>query len=311
MAVIILLFLAIILFAFALWPKTIINAITNAYFSKNFDTRTGEYIGSNPNIVAASRKVAATKQAVDDSLIELVSSLEETMKNYGNDLPPDHFFKNIKELCINNNCFTREFLPASIYDEIIKREKKIAEKEKENAEFDVKFKAAQENIINEFKSYSSFTAKDLETLIYFRDEGYIEDFTKVFKFILKYIRKKENIDVISKILMNEIWPGMTYEMLVDSRGKPEKKLESFTKNKKKMKLYFDGHRNRLKNIEYNLEVSVIDNIVNSYKFNDVDSWQELNEDFSQKIQFKNLMEIIAKLLKEEGEKIKNGSKCRE
>ena len=75
----------------------------------------------------------------------------------------------------------------------------------------------------------------------------------------RYVRLKRKFgdEVGERLYEEEIWLGMTEKMLVELKGKPGKRTESVTKNKKKEELYFEGSKNRQGNLTFKFKAIMI------------------------------------------------------
>jgi len=83
-------------------------------------------------------------------------------------------------------------------------------------------------------------------------------------------RKKNLIDkygdeIGSKISIEEIWIDMTKEMLIDSWGKPEDTKEDISRNKVKLRWYYEGRETRQGTTVYKHEVRLENDIVEGWK----------------------------------------------
>ena len=74
---------------------------------------------------------------------------------------------------------------------------------------------------------------------------------------LKKYQKKYGEEIGEKLHKGELWVGMTVEMLEEVKGKPGKKTETISRNKKREELFFDGYKNRQGNMSYKFKVVII------------------------------------------------------
>ena len=79
------------------------------------------------------------------------------------------------------------------------------------------------------------------------------------KFIEKYGK-----ELGTKIAKGELWIGMSKEALMAIKGKPGKKIETISRNKKREEYFFDGMKNRQGNMSYKLKVILIDGLVEKW-----------------------------------------------
>ena len=79
------------------------------------------------------------------------------------------------------------------------------------------------------------------------------------KFIEKYGK-----ELGTKIAKGELWIGMSKEALMAIKGKPGKKNETISRNKKREEYFFDGYKNRQGNMSFKLKVILIDGLVEKW-----------------------------------------------
>ena len=68
----------------------------------------------------------------------------------------------------------------------------------------------------------------------------------------------------TKIAKGELWIGMNKEALMVIKGKPGKKTETISNNKKTEEYFYDGKKNRQGNMSYKLKVILIDELVEKW-----------------------------------------------
>jgi hypothetical protein len=68
----------------------------------------------------------------------------------------------------------------------------------------------------------------------------------------------------TKIAKGELWIGMNKEELMAIKGKPGKKTETISRNKKREEYFYDGKKNRQGNMSYKLKVILIDELVEKW-----------------------------------------------
>ena len=62
----------------------------------------------------------------------------------------------------------------------------------------------------------------------------------------------------------ELWIGMSKEALMAIKGRPGKKIETISRNKKREEYFFDGNKNRQGNMSFKLKVILIDGLVEKW-----------------------------------------------
>ena len=82
--------------------------------------------------------------------------------------------------------------------------------------------------------------------------------------LLKEYQKKYGEEIGERILNEEIWIGMTSEMLVDSRFEPDHKIEKVSKSKKREEYFYGSYKNRLGKYSYKFRVVIIDGKVDGW-----------------------------------------------
>tara|TARA_B110001469_G_scaffold98891_1_gene95741 strand:- start:113 stop:598 length:486 start_codon:yes stop_codon:yes gene_type:complete len=68
----------------------------------------------------------------------------------------------------------------------------------------------------------------------------------------------------TKIAKGELWIGMNKEALIAIKGKPGKKTETISRNKKREEYFYDGKKNRQGNISYKLKIILINGLVEKW-----------------------------------------------
>mgnify|MGYP000876611389 CR=1 FL=1 len=86
-----------------------------------------------------------------------------------------------------------------------------------------------------------------------------EKATKKTEFIEKYGK-----ELGTKIAKGELWIGMSKEALMAIKGRPGKKIETISRNKKREEYFFDGYKNRQGNMSFKLKVILIDGLVEKW-----------------------------------------------
>ena len=86
-----------------------------------------------------------------------------------------------------------------------------------------------------------------------------EKATKKTEFIEKYGK-----ELGTKIAKGELWIGMSKEALMAIKGRPGKKIETISRNKKREEYFFDGNKNRQGNMSFKLKVILIDGLVEKW-----------------------------------------------
>jgi hypothetical protein len=76
-------------------------------------------------------------------------------------------------------------------------------------------------------------------------------------------------EIAERIIKKELWIGMSKDMLLDVKGRPEHKSEKVTSNKKKEEYYYEGYKNIRGNPSYKFKVVLVDGFVSGWNDNDV------------------------------------------
>ena len=102
-------------------------------------------------------------------------------------------------------------------------------------------------------------ARDVQNVKSKKKRATTQKAKKKTKFIEKYGK-----ELGTKIAKGELWIGMSKEALMAIKGKPGKKIETISRNKKREEYFFDGNKNRQGNMSYKLKVILIDGIVEKW-----------------------------------------------
>ena len=81
---------------------------------------------------------------------------------------------------------------------------------------------------------------------------------------MKRYQKKYGDKIGEKIFNQDIWIGMTSEMVVDSRFEPDHKIEKVSRGKKREEYFYDEYKNRQGNKSYKFRVVLIDGKVDGW-----------------------------------------------
>ena len=76
--------------------------------------------------------------------------------------------------------------------------------------------------------------------------------------------KKYGKTIASKIERQELWVGMSKEMLSEVKGTPDHKIEKVSRGKKREEYFYGEYKNRLKNWSYKFRVVIIEDKVDGW-----------------------------------------------
>jgi|TARA_B110000259_G_C13729304_1_gene287862 hypothetical protein len=117
--------------------------------------------------------------------------------------------------------------------------------------------------LNDEKWYAQHTkkseARDVQNAKSKKKRAIAQKAKKKAKFIEKYGK-----ELGTKIAKGELWIGMNKEALMAIKGKPEKKTETISRNKKREEYFYDGKKNRQGNMSYKLKVILIDELLEKW-----------------------------------------------
>ena len=78
------------------------------------------------------------------------------------------------------------------------------------------------------------------------------------------LTKKYGKTIASKIEREELWAGMSKEMLSEVKGTPDHKIEKVSRGKKREEYFYGQYKNRLKNWSYKFRVVIIEDKVDGW-----------------------------------------------
>ena len=78
------------------------------------------------------------------------------------------------------------------------------------------------------------------------------------------LTKKFGKTIASKIEREELWVGMSKEMLSEVKGTPDHKIEKVSRGKKREEYFYGQFKNRLKNWSYKFRVVIIEDKVDGW-----------------------------------------------
>ena len=78
------------------------------------------------------------------------------------------------------------------------------------------------------------------------------------------LTKKYGKTIASKIEREELWVGMSKEMLSEVKGTPDHKIEKVSRGKKREEYFYGQFKNRLKNWSYKFRVVIIEDKVDGW-----------------------------------------------
>lgn len=78
------------------------------------------------------------------------------------------------------------------------------------------------------------------------------------------LTKKYGKTIASKIERQELWVGMSKEMLSEVKGTPDHKIEKVSRGKKREEYFYGQYKNRLKNWSYKFRVVIIEDKVDGW-----------------------------------------------
>jgi len=84
----------------------------------------------------------------------------------------------------------------------------------------------------------------------------------------KRLIKKYGKETAGKIINEELWFGMTKDMLQEVKGNPSHKIEKMSRGKKREEFFYRAYTNRLGKDSYRFRVVVIND--------EVDGWNDIN-----------------------------------
>ena len=84
----------------------------------------------------------------------------------------------------------------------------------------------------------------------------------------KRLNKKYGKEIADKIINNELWIGMTKDILREVKGKADHKTEKMSRGKKREEFFYERYTNRLGNDSYKFRVVVLNDEVDGW--NDID-----------------------------------------
>lgn len=80
----------------------------------------------------------------------------------------------------------------------------------------------------------------------------------------KYLIDKYGEEIGTRLFKQELWVGMSSEMVIDSKGRPHHKIEKVSRGKKREEYFYDGYKNRQGNMSYKFRVVLIDGKVDGW-----------------------------------------------
>jgi hypothetical protein len=95
------------------------------------------------------------------------------------------------------------------------------------------------------------------------------DYIETTGILFKEISEGFGSDIADKVAKGTIWIGMPIYLLVIAKGIRLNEYTSLIQGIRVEKWYYEKYRNRLGNIKYGLEITLIDNKVTGWKYLDV------------------------------------------
>jgi len=81
---------------------------------------------------------------------------------------------------------------------------------------------------------------------------------------LKKCQNKYGEEIGKRLFKQELWVGMSSEMVIDSKGKPKEVIEKVSRGKKREEYFYDGYKNRQGNMSYKFRVVLINGKVDGW-----------------------------------------------
>lgn len=86
---------------------------------------------------------------------------------------------------------------------------------------------------------------------------------------IEFLTKKYNSDIAIKIIKGKLEIGMSSNMVIDMKGRPDHKTQSVSKNAAREEWFYGTYKNRLKNISYKFRVVLVNEKVTGW--NDINN----------------------------------------